>query len=369
MLDRTVLSRLLCAAAAVSLFSGCLFGGDEGSKGGVMVKPELIKSRPDAASALAKRGSAAAPHWTSDARILSYRVPVTQILVRNADWSHWSSVFDCAGAAAADCLVELNGPALEDLLGASARMVNQGTYGYVDLKTCREGENGYWAHVTAEVTLDGVTRYTHPTEILSATGPAQPLPIHYDGCGRSYNLPTPLVVSDSAGAAISFRLFFDIQDLVWAGLNERETQGAWAPGNCSGPTPGDAGGLPYVCAGYPDIAGTTDAAAPALERYYVNDGGIIGLYLSSTNDAFIGGYSRRYLREGYGNTAGFEAVTPVMVLGANGDGSYLLETGGGDPDPTIPYFRATAFRRAAHSGPYTAARHPGGTYNAVLIRP
>lgn len=46
-----------------------------------------------------------------------------------------------------------------------------------------------------------------------------------------------------------------------------------------------------------------------------------------------------------------------------------METWGGLPDETLPYFSATAFRREAHAGPFTAARHPGGTYMATVTRP
>lgn len=372
MYARHVLSRFSMLTAA-ALMAGCLSdGGKDGGGGKVMVKAELIKSKTGA-SALTKKSAAAvgAPHWTSDARILSYRIPIRRMMVHNADGSMNSGIYECTGSLDS-CTVELNGPALEDLLGAAPVNVNQGTYDNVDILTCFTPDTGYTAWVTAEVTLDGVTRYTHPTEVLSTTGPAQPLGINYTGCGRTYNLPTPLVVTDSAGALIPFRLFFDIQDLVWASLGESETSRAWAPGNCTGPGPhpGSAGvGMPYVCAGYPDVVGTTDVVEPKLERYYLNGGGIIGVYTSGSNDRFIGGYSRRFLKEGAPDSTGFEAVTPVKTFEANGDGTYTLELWGGYPDLTIPYFRAPQFRREAHSGPYTAARAPGGTYQAVTVRP
>src|SRR6185436_5981770 len=164
----------------------------------------------------------------------------------------------------------------------------------------------------------------------------------------------PLVVSDSAGAPVAFRLYFDIRDLAWASLGGSETSGGWLPGGCAGPRPSEgATALPYLCTGYPDVAGVVDNLPPTIERYRINDGATIGLLFLASGGQFVGGYSRRFFAEGADAHPGFNADTPVDEWAANGNGSYLLSTfGGGGPGgaPVGHYVVMPGFLRASHSG-------------------
>jgi hypothetical protein len=368
--------RLVTAAALTAVLGACsnLFGPE----GGRAIKPELIRlaaSGPSAGLSAALRGAATSPGgsyaWSSAIAIASFRSPIRGITLRGPD--HSSQIYDCAADTNDACLVDLAGPALQDLLAAHPVTVQAGTYDHVEIYTCGS-EGQYQAYLTGTVPIGGVSYQTKGDGVLATGGSAEPVRIQYSGCGRSYPLPKPLVVTDTAGAPIAFRLYFDIRDLAWASLGAAETAGGWLPGGCAGPRPGDpvTGGVatPFLCTGYPDVAGVVDSVPPVIERYRVNGGATIGLLFLANGGQFVGGFSRRFFEEGSAANPGFNADTPVDQWASNGDSTYRLSTfGGGGPGgaPVGHYLVMSAFQRASHSGTATAQDVNSFSYAAVRL--
>jgi hypothetical protein len=356
-------SIFLAASSAAWLLQGCLGTGEEGGKRGVQVKPELVRAvakiSSPGLSAAAKRAATtdADLHWSSNVAIASLKVPIKQISLHNAAFDHEADIYLCAGSND-ECQVEMAGTAFQDALNATPRTVEMGQYDYVFVKTCEDSEGAYRTALTGSVELDGKTWYTRPGSVLDTVGPAAAVAITANGCGRTYALPHPLRITDSLGATVDFKLYFDIQDLAYAALGSRKTSQAWTPGNCAGDRPAetDAPSPPFLCIGYPDVSGIIDAAPAALERYRINGGATMGLFFAS-GDQPIGGYTRQYFTEGVLANPGFMAVMPLRDVRKNGDGTLYVDgfgPGGHAYDADKSVFRTGAFRRETHAGTFTS---------------
>jgi hypothetical protein len=398
-----------------------------------------------AKAATKSQTAAAGPHWSSDFHLTSFKTPITRIVLEDTSSNRFAEIYTCRTG---NCLVELVGDELEDILQAVSTEIRPGRYTSVNFNYCTDGASGYESHVTGDVSLNDTLWYTQEGTSLTKTGPATASRIRYQGCGRSFPLPIPVVISegmdstggpgtgatDTSGYAcwrdlfdslvrvgadmenldpsspgiagrcpgeppemggdqggepgmpkrsaglfkravepliaepVRFRLFYDLEGLVWAGLNEHAAAWAWAPGNCTGPHPDEAPNdtTPYLCAGYPDIAGTSDSTMPSLERYYLNGSSVFGLFFNSRDD-FIGGYSRRYLVEGSSTTPGFEPVTPIRFFEETSTG--VFHFGNYGSSVTSSYFETSDFRRGSHTGSFTGERGAAGSYTATLTPP
>lgn len=389
----------MAAGIAASLFTattftGCLFGDDgqssSPSKTATRLQTQMVRLEPDAPALAARKQalkSAASdtdpgPHWSSAFHLTSFKTPITRIVLEDIAGGNFAEIYTCRSG---NCLLELVGGELEDILGAVTTEIRPGTYTSVNFNYCQDGQTGYEALITGDVELKGVTWYTKEGTTLTRESPATAASVPYSGCGRSFPLPRPLVIAGDSGREgegglpkvaaddltaepLLFRLFYDLEGIVWAGLNESATKWAWAPGNCSGPHPDESmtDTLPYLCAGYADVAGTSDTVAPTLERYYLNGASLFGLFFNS-DDVFIGGYSRRYLVHGSSRVPGFESVTPIRVFADLGGGVYHMGNYGSSL--TSSYFETRDFRREAHTGRFTGERDIAGEYTASLLPP
>lgn len=360
---KTKASLLAATASAACLLQGCLGIGEDEGKRTVQLKPELVRFVGKTSSAgspsLAKRASTDDPelHWSSGVAISSLKIPIKQISLHNAAFDHEADIYLCSGSND-DCQVEMAGTAFQDALNASPRNVEMGQYDYVFVKTCEDSEGAYRTNITGSVVLDGKTWFTRPGTVLDTAGPAAAVAIASSGCGRTYALPHPLRITDSLGAAVEFKLYFDIQELAYAALGSRKTSQAWTPGNCAGDRPDEmaATSPPFLCIGYPDVSGIIDSAPAVLERYRLNDGATIGMFFTA-DDLPIGGYSRPFFTEGVLANPGFPAVMPLRNVSKNPDGTLLVDGFGPsghayDADKSV--FRATTFQRASHSGTFTS---------------
>ncbi len=356
-------SLFLITASSACLLQGCLGIGEDDGKRGVQLKPELVRvaeaSPSRAAFPAAKRAATADPdlHWSSGVAITSLKVPIKQISLHNAAFDHEADIYLCSGSND-DCQVEMAGTAFQDALNASPRTVEMGQYDYVFVKTCEDSEGAYRSSLTGSVSLDGKTWYTRPGTVLDTAGPAAAVSIASSGCGRTYALPHPVRITDSLGATVDFKLYFDIQELAYAALGTPKTAQAWTPGNCTGDRPDQmaATSAPFLCIGYPDVSGIIDSAPAALERYRINGGATMGLFFTS-DDLPIGGYSRPFFTEGMLSDPGFQAVMPLRDVRKNADGTLYVDGFGPaghayDADKSV--FRVPAFQRASHSGTFTA---------------
>jgi hypothetical protein len=378
---RRISAAMIAALGTASwLLQGCFGIGDDEGKRGVQVRPQLVRAEGkvqglDKKTAAPVDGEDADLHWSSGFAITSLKVPIKQISLHNAAFDHEADIYTCSGSSEA-CQVEMAGTAFQDALNASPATVEMGQYDYVFVKTCEDSEGEYRTAVTGSVELDGKTWYTNTASVLDTTGPAAPVSITSSGCGRTYALPHPLHITDSLGATVDFKLYFDIEELAYAALGSRKTSWAWMPGNCTGDRPAetDAASPPFICIGYPDVSGIIDSAPAVLERYRINNGATVGLFFTA-DDLPIGGYTRNYFTEGLRASPGFMAVMPLRDVRKNSDGTLYVDgfgPGGHAYDADKSVFRAAAFQRANHSGSFTATEE--GTletttrsYDAVLL--
>jgi hypothetical protein len=274
-----------------------------------------------------------------------------------------TSLYECGAASGAGCLVELNGPALQDLLGTDPVAVSVGTYNRVDITYCTSGETGFRAFVTGTTSIGGTTYYTRTAGVLGTTSPAEPVAIDHQGCGNTYPISPPLVIADSTTATTVLRLYFDILNLASTALPSSLTNPLWVPGGCTPVSP--RGSAAFLWVASPEVIGVVGTTPPAIERYRVNDGGIIGLVFDASSDLFYGGYLRRYVVENQSWNPGFTPDGGVKSLTSNGDGSYRLEQSNFTSGAAGALF--PAWRRTTHTGtityesrsnPYSAVRLP-----------
>lgn len=365
----------LCSVVLAVALSGCLFEGSKAKAVKVKVEILRVESPAVARKSAVPSDPAAAPAWSSDLSITTFKVPLHRLSLHNAAFTRSAELYTCAGSGV-ECQLEAAGEALQNELDAPPVTVPPGEYRYVSVKSCADGAAEASAALTATVVLDGRAWHTHPTAILDSVGPARPVFLKTRACGRTYALPNPLRIP-SSGEDIVLKLYFDLAELAHAALGSRQTAKAWSADNCAGPRPAEADvpGPPFVCIGYPELSGLTDAAPPALERYRINGGGTLGLFFAGGSDLPAGGYTRRYYREGATLDPGFDAGTPLRDLTRNADGTLSMAAfGSGELGQSGSAFQVASFRRATHGGSFTGLPDSLGTpstgsYSAVRLTP
>jgi hypothetical protein len=372
---RPLRASALACLTVVATATACL---DSTGPSGRRVRAELRRT-PVAAT-----GGASLLTASNALEIESFRVPiksinlVTSLPVGSASGNGRNTpVYTCSGTTNDECLLEFGGTSLADLLDGRAFTAPADTFRSVWIETCATpGSGGYTAYLRGSVVLGGTRYYTKAAGGISATGPSEAVPIRYQGCGRTTALPTPVsfvAPADTTLArdtSLTFRMFFDIRDIAWGASGTREDGQAWLPGGCSPsvrPNFEGNAGTPFVCTGYPDLIGTVDTRAIAVERYRLNGGATLGLFFTG-GDAPLGGYTRRFYEPGVPRTDSFSADVPVRSLRINPDGTVAVQTFGVDGSADSPArFRADAFARATHSGTFTTGGGAPQAYSAVRL--
>jgi len=338
-----------------------LAGCSTGPSSHALLKAELVRlqtptsTAPLGAAGIVGGTPASLYNWSSNLTITSYRGPVGMITLTGAGQD--VIVYECTQPSSDNCLVELNGPALQNLIGTTPVTVPPTTYDRVRMIYCKPPETGYHAYLSASAAIGGSTWYTKTLGNLSATGPAEPVQLSHQGCVKDYAIFPPLVVTDTITVPIQLRLYFDVREVGYAALGDPSTNQLFT--SHFGCTPvATLGVTPYVCDSYPDVAAVSGTVLPTEERYLVNGGALIGLFFDSS-DRFVGGFLRRHLDDGVNWNPHFFPDSYVDVLSANGDGSYRLHQVSGANFP--------AFRRASHSGTATEVTGNAFAYTAVRL--
>ena len=349
-------------------------GDSTGLDDGASIRPQLMRLQSvgtTAAAFRADRPSTAEQGdypWSSDIEITSLETPIRAIWLEGD--GDEALVYECDADSNDGCLVDLAGPALQDLLGADAVNIDAGTYTSVAVSTC-EDEGGYTSYLTGSVSFGDQTWVTKSATVLGSEGSAEAVAMEYSGCQRSYPMPEPVMVADTLGVQVALRLYFDIRDIAWASLGAQSTESGWIPGGCVGPQPGGVSDQPYLCVAYPDVAAVVDEVAPEIERYRINESATLGLIFHGTSGEFVGGFTRRYFAENMLAYPGFTADTPVEAFIDNGDDTYRLYTYGGSSGgsgPTGRYLDIAAFVRDTHGGMALDYQGMEFSYEAVRIQ-
>ncbi|HET7276200.1 MAG TPA: hypothetical protein VFI91_13610 [Longimicrobiaceae bacterium] len=341
-----------------------------------MVQPYLLRVPTGTGVQMAMAPSPAARaealagnfNWTSDVQIEGLRTPITRIVLRGDDDGSNQQIYTCASTTNADeCLVDLHTNAFEDLLSAAPVPVRPGTYNRIEIHTCLDGQQGYTNYLKASVSLGGTEYFTKAAGGISPEGEAEYAPLEHSGCASDYPLPQPVVVSDTLGEIIPVRLYFDMTDIAMAADGDYDTRDSWR-GGCSGDRPEGPGPQPFVCITYPDVAGTTGAAAPVFERYRINGSATFGFFFDAATDQPLGGFTRPFFTEGDGTQPGFNPLTAFRFVVGNGDGTYTVQSYGEAGSADYWAFKTDEFRREDHTGTFTADNGTvTATYTAVRI--
>ncbi|MDH3270544.1 MAG: hypothetical protein OEN56_04385 [Gemmatimonadota bacterium] len=355
MSERRISFRLVTVVAAGLVLPGCGIFGPDSNTG---VRVELVRLPGESATApVGSAPSAAAlspppAGVTSDVTVSSLRIPITSVELRGPG-EGGGELYSCITGPGEDCLVELNGPELENLIATSEVTVSPGTYDQVAVGYCARSAQEEWdALVTAEARFDGTTYYSRTGLGLDDTGPAEPLALPIHGCGSGFPIEPPLIVDADTEATVVLRLYFDIRDIAYAASESPTNIGF----TCSPVT--DPNVTPYLCSAYPTVVAAYDGLVPVVERYRINNSATIGLNFQASTGAFIEAYVRRYFTPGEAWNPGFTPDAFFSTFIDNGDGTYRLER----DDVTFPNFR-----RETHSGTMDTADLGLVPYTAVLL--
>ena len=225
-------------------------GDSTGLDGGASIRPQLKRLQTETSGFMAQlraEGPAGAEQgdypWSSAVDIESLETPIRAIWLEGD--GDEALIYECDADSNDGCLIDLAGPALQDLLGADAVNIDAGTYTSVTVSTC-EDEGGYTTYLTGSVSLAGETWVTNARTVLSMDGAAQAVAMEFSGCQRSYPMTEPVMVADTLGEVVPFSLYFDIRDITWASLGSQTTNAGWIPGGCVGPAPGGVSDQPYL---------------------------------------------------------------------------------------------------------------------------
>jgi hypothetical protein len=299
--------------------------------------------------------------WTSQVNVTSVQIPITEIRLIPVSGDA-PGLYVCPAPTAEGCLVELNGPALQNLLGTAPVAVNVGTYDRVAIQYCKEPViTGYRLFATGTAIIGGATYYTRTTGTLGTTGPAEPVFIDFTGCTSEYPISPPLVIADSLVAILELRLYFDMFNIATAVLPSPQADNIFVGGPCTArPVPG----TPFVCVSSAVPIAVVGTTPPVIEHYRVNDGATIGLVFDAGTDLWYGGYVRRFMVEDqpWNLTLG-EAF--FASLTSNGDGTYRLVQTGSTFGSIGTVF--SAWRRATHAGTITYVGGSTAPYSAVRL--
>lgn len=308
---------------------------------------------------------------SNDVAISSLKFPIGRISIsdgaRNstASGSHTFDAYVCSGSSPDDCMVELTGDALQNLLKTADPLeAKTGTYTEIIISPCTQtGQSpNLKIKATASLKLDGTTAttlYSNATSGLSTTGEAEEVTIPSPlGCGGAvYFLtkdlvigdgqfetqdPTPATTSTDTTAtptptptpvltsSIPLQLYFDLANVATAS-GGTSNQGADAPSNgCFG---ADAQ-HPYICLNFPDVVATVDTATPTVKRFLIEDTGtqnifqpmIFGLYFGSDTTIPFGMYSRPFYDGGNRPTTETLIGSMFMPFTKNEDGTLNITT-------------------------------------------
>jgi hypothetical protein len=299
---------------------------------------------------------------TSNVEIISLKVPITWINLGNTEAaSEAATLYQCPGDKS-DCLIELATPDFEkNILPSSSVTVREGTYNQIVVGYCAEGESSHTVQLTARAVLNGATHYTKADGSMSPVAPAEPALITLSGCASASTMPYAVEVTPDGveqemidmpedgplQGETALRLYFTTENLAWAAVNT-----AYAihfPGFCAVSSEDAASGTPYICLGYPDVAGFLATEVPAIERYTLDVESAITFF--KMNDHVMGGFIRRVIDGPADPYRVFTVSGSIMEVKENEDGSIRFN-GIKRADTGIYEYLFPGFSRSSHSGTF-----------------
>ena len=358
-MKRVVVSSLVVLSFAV----GCS-KDDKKDTGKVTGELQVLGALDIIPPALTKLTTASTIKGTTDVKIESLKIPVFAMGVAGPDSG--GAIYSCSGSSA-DCLVELVGTDLTDLLTKGTKAPDDIAVGTLDSLTisykplgCSGPSDGLAtvdlaATVRASALYKGVTYYTNKTKGLSITGPAEDVSFGFGACGSSTTIDPSIELTK--GATINVKSFIDLQDLF--SIQEKLSTVA---SYCLT----DASLDVELCNNAVVIASNVSSDAPTVERYLITPensdqgcGGYMSLFFNDADVPF-GGFLRVSRYEGQncdvGGTFGNSSGGGLGVLEKNADGTLTIKDATPDLNPQTEF---SAFKRATHTGVVQATQAVG----------
>lgn len=277
----------------VFLLVGC------GSKTEVTTQLKLISQANTLRMGARATGDVTSENITID----SLQIPILDVSLGTGDAlsggaGNANTLYQCPNSTEAECRVELVGTALTNLLTSNnVQDVAPDTYTSVMVGTCADSDT-YTALVKAKVTgFQGNTWYTQTGSATLTQSQADygPVEISFSGCRNYSVLANPITIGESP---TTVNLFIDLRNLLV--VAEKDGPDLFNASGCSTATE-PANDDPYICMGYPNVAGTI-GATPVLKRYRLDSGGsgarLIGIYFDS-NGTPVGGFDRGFFNGAY----------------------------------------------------------------------
>jgi hypothetical protein len=213
-----------------------------------------------------------------------------------------------------NCDLDLMDQYVLDSIVRSTASIEVGSYRYVKVTSCADGEDTYRASILGEVTI-GVSEYkTHSTLGITTDGDPSSVDIPFNQCASYYQLQHDLEIGDSVSS--SLRLVFDLEDIAWA------TKSAKPFINGCFESLGDVHSVCMMVPQFVPIQFSGSLSNANRELYKIKeDAGNVGakIILFMDSDTLLGGFARRFFDA---NSQPLSAAFDTAIKHAN-----LLETG------------------------------------------
>jgi len=289
----------------------------------------------------------------------AYRYPISRISLFKADSSGEQVLYQCAGATAAECLVDVTSPASVAIIEDAARAlaIEPGTYAFLQMNSCPAGTSGsdtMKVQVKGSVIVGGQLFTTSSTADAGMALGGQPeLTEITFGCGSArVQLLEPLVVT--ANSSQTLNLLVDLTKVTWTDANASPGMGGC---KADGSTAQD------VCTSMPFIVPYVGSAPPTFERYLVAHSATAGVMTVDDANASVNFavdadrhvfyvsvapyYSETSPGGGDPAHGGPDYNTSTRSFSANADESIAFQTGGSSIDNRVGF---TGFERRSHAG-------------------
>jgi hypothetical protein len=253
-----------------------------------------------------------------------------------------------------NCMLDLTDNTALNNIARPTASIEEGSYRFVKVSSCLEGEDTYTASITGEVTIDGTKYFTDEVDGLN-TSSAESVAIKFTECASYYELQEDLEVGDSV--ASSLRFIFDLTDIAWAKIGTESSGACFVK----------FGFNDSVCMGVPALIPIISSGTISKESYKIQEDGEYGanIILFMESDTFLGGFARRVFSPSSNALSGvFNSAIKRATFLSNG--VYQFGTVGElSSELSKTKLSFSRFSRDTHTQPYLDAEGVEVNYTAT----
>jgi hypothetical protein len=209
--------------------------------------------------------------------------------------------------------------------------IKEGTYRYMTVTTCSEGDSTFPAIIQGQVQLGNDWYYTHATQGLRRqTGSFAPhdLQLTFTQCRFYYTLHTPLVIYDATTSPLT--VLVDTTDSAWGRLGIQSIESGCFQGTATDGEP-----LASVCMGFPHFIPVAQDRVPNQSRFYIHNpnqspdtaGAALVIYTDDSSH-IVGGFAKRVYSPNSVRPAYDYWDTAIKQVAVNPNGTWFIQTAG-----------------------------------------